>query len=63
MTAIIGALSLTLADGTELTASTDVGLAREWCRAEYGTEWDGLTFGQQCSEIAEALAALRSAAS
>lgn len=62
MAAIIGDLSITLGDGTTLTATTDVGLARAWAEHEHGTElWRALRLGEQAREIAAALEALRSA--
>lgn len=62
MSAIVGDLSLTLADGTTLTDSTDVGLARQWAEHEHGpAAWAALTLGQQSTETAAALASLRQA--
>lgn len=56
---ILGELSLTVEDGTTLTASTDVALAEQWARHTLGEAWDGLTYSEQVGHVSEALAELR----
>lgn len=61
--ALTGDLSLTMPDGTELTAHTDVQLAWAWAEAEHGPEkWAAMTYGEQCRDVGDALAELRRAA-
>ncbi|QAY64987.1 hypothetical protein ET495_17350 (plasmid) [Xylanimonas allomyrinae] len=63
MTALTGDLSLTLPDGTTLTGSTDLGLARQWAEHEHGAAaWAALTWTARNVETAAALAAVRAAA-
>lgn len=56
---IVGELSLTVEDGTTLTAGTDVALAEQWARHALAEAWDGLTFAQQVRHTSDALAELR----
>lgn len=58
---ILGDLSLTVEDGTTLTARTDVALAEQWARHTLGEAWDSLTYGEQVRHTSEALAELRRA--
>lgn len=58
---ILGELSLTVEDGTVLTARTDVALATQWAEHTLGTGWDSLTYGQQMAHVSDALAELRRA--
>ena len=59
---ISGDLTLYTEDGTELSARTDIDLARKWAEHEYGsTRWSALSMSQQMVEVADALTALRSA--
>ena len=61
--AMTGALSMTLEDGTVLTARTDVRLAEQWAEHQHGpTAWAALTFGDRIREVSAALTALRAAA-
>lgn len=58
-----GQLSITLPDGTELYARTDVVLARKWAEHECGpAAWAALPYPQQIVETTAALAELRRAA-
>jgi hypothetical protein len=59
---IIGDLSLTTADGTILTADTDLRLAEKWAEHEHGPAgWAALTQPEQWATTADALDALRKA--
>lgn len=59
---IIGELSLTTADGTVLTADTDLRLAEKWAEHEHGpTAWAALTPVEKRATTADALDALRKA--
>lgn len=58
---IIGDLSIVTEDGTELTASSDLQLAWKWAEHEHGDYWQHMSYGRQCSDVADALAALREA--
>lgn len=58
---ILGELSLTVEDGSTLTARTDVALAEQWARHTLGTGWDSLTYAEQVRHTSEALAELRRA--
>lgn len=61
--AIIGDLSIEASDGTVLHATNDLSLAWYWAEHEHllaGT-WHGLTYGEQCSEVSDALTELRRA--
>jgi hypothetical protein len=60
-TPIVGALSITTEDGTELHASSDVRLAELWAAHEYGDAWSTMTRAQRAVETAGALTALRQA--
>lgn len=63
MGALIGNLSITMADGTELRDRTDVGLAGKWAEHVHGAEkWSAMTFGERSRETAEALRELRRSA-
>lgn len=60
--AIVGELSLNLGDGVTLSAATDVALARRWAAYLHGrNQWQCMSFGQQSTETANALRALREA--
>lgn len=59
---IVGDLSITTADGTVLTAGTDLRLAEKWAEHEHGpTAWAGLTQVEKWATTADALDALRKA--
>lgn len=59
---IIGDLFLTTADGTTLTADTDVRLAEKWAEHEHGPDgWAALTQAEKWATTADALDALRKA--
>lgn len=61
--AVVGRLELVLPDGRVLTDVLDLKLAWQWAEVAHGPEgWAGLTYGQQCATVAEALAELRRAA-
>lgn len=60
--AIIGDLSIETADGTVLSAPSDIRLARLWAEHENGAAWPSLGTRQQNSDIADALAELRRSA-
>lgn len=60
---LTGDLTITLADGTQLTDSTDLGLAWRWAEHEYGTQgWADMKFSDKTQAAADALAAIRAAA-
>jgi len=59
-TPLIGDLTITLADGTQLADATDLGLARQWAEHEHGSEaWRAMRFSDKNRAIAQALGALR----
>ena len=60
---LIGDLSITMEDGTVLTARTDVALAEKWAAFVYGERWSTMTFGERTRETSDALRELRRAAS
>jgi len=62
-TPLIGDLTITLANGTQLTDSTDLGLARQWAEHEHGQgRWAAMSFSAKNQAITNALAAIRTAA-
>jgi hypothetical protein len=58
---IVGDLSLTVEDGTTLTASADVALAEQWASYALAEQWETLSDGEQVRHVSEELAVLRRA--
>lgn len=58
---IVGDLSLTVEDGSTLTASTDVALAEQWAKHTLAEQWETLSYAEQVRHVSEALAVLRRA--
>lgn len=60
--AIFGDLSITVDDGTTLTAGSDIALARKWAEHDSGpVAWSAMSRSQQWATIADALGKLRDA--
>jgi hypothetical protein len=56
-----GDLSIVTSDGTTLTDTTDLGLAWKWAEHENGEAWARMRYTQRHADVADALAALRTA--
>lgn len=54
-------LSMRAGDGTVLSATNDLDLARAWAEHVYGPDWSRLSTGRRCSEVAAALAEIKAA--
>jgi hypothetical protein len=64
--ALIGEMSIVASDGTELTASSDLGLAWKWAPIEVDAHlgagtWFRLPYAAQVRQVADALTELRRA--
>lgn len=58
---IIGELTITTDDGTDLTAPSDLQLAWKWAEYEHGSEWAGMRYTERCASVSLALQELRRA--
>lgn len=57
--AIVSPLFIVTEDGTTLTGSSDVEVARKWAEHVYGPEWATTPFGEQSEAVAIALQKIR----
>lgn len=58
---MIGDVQIHLQDGTTLTSTSDLGLARAWAEHENSAKWESMSRADRGIEVAAALTAIRDA--